>query len=56
MTFIFRLFIYLERHPDNLIYKCIVNKLKINNLKKEPETTLNTLEVETQKLKVERRY
>lgn len=22
-------------HPDNLIYKCIVNKLKINNLKKE---------------------
>ena len=22
-------------HPDNLIYKCIVNKLKINNLKKK---------------------
>ena len=22
-------------HPDNLIYKCIVNKLKINNLKQE---------------------
>ena len=38
-------------HPDNLIYKCIVNKLKINNLKKkkissEAEAETNTGEEE----------